>query len=273
MHCELNIILNVDYYNLSFGSRKGLTKPKNIVTAFDTYISEFVTVTKFCFDSNTNLIGVNKGKICVTKLNKNKLIEPLALNEYIENGWELGKHISKIIVTNGEKNIFINPIDEEFYNKQGYFRGRTIKKSVKHIWVNNGLDEKMIRDYDNIEDGWIKGRIYTINRNKTLVSDNGVKRYVEKSESHLYEKVKLDRCWVMKGDTDKLIEKSKLNDYIIDGWMQGKNLTGDKNNLTGRVIYNNGKITKMIKKDEEHDYIKNGWFKGRLKNEINKSYS
>ena len=60
------------------------------------------------------------------------MIEPLALNEYIENGWVLGKHISKIIVTNGDKNIFINPIDEEFYNKRGYFRSRTIKKDIKH---------------------------------------------------------------------------------------------------------------------------------------------
>lgn len=151
---------------------------------------------------------------------------------------------NKVLVNNGEFSTFVDQGEVEFFLREHphYSMGSHLKGQV--IRINNGIIERRIKRNHPIPTGWQIGAI-----SKKIAS--GKIRIIN---YNLY--------------TTKIIYKSDLDNYLLDGWeICPKDF---KVSSFSRWI-NNGKENKKIKVNEIDKYIYEGWEYGRVNN-FNKGY-
>lgn len=92
----------------------------------------------------------------------------------------------------------------------------------------------------------------------------------------------LDKIWIKKDNESKVINKNDLNDYLIQGWIEGRILEShpasenQKLKLSKRrkntcYIYNDEVPAKEIKLEELEQYLSQGWKRGRKPNSIKRA--
>ena len=93
--------------------------------------------------------------ICVNKDGITKNINPDHKNEYLLDGWILGQTpSSKICVTNGTRNIYVDPSNIP----EGYTLGSCQKTQLGRKWVTNGITDIYLKAGQEIPSGWVEGR-------------------------------------------------------------------------------------------------------------------
>ena len=191
-----------------------------------------------------------KGFVWLTDGKNQKRVHKQYIEEYISKGWTIGtcQKSTKgyIKLTNGVENVSIDPNHTEqinYYLSKGWVYG--ITRSVrKHIWVNNGIESKMIlmTDIDKYtQDGWVTGRLKkdmpTKIPNVVIVSKDGVAKQISKIE---------------------------LDEYLSNGWKRGNcNINPVTNN--GKIVIHKNNQNKFIYPSELDEYLSNGWTKGKCK--------
>jgi hypothetical protein len=116
--------------------------------------------------------------------------------------------------------------------------------AYKRFWINNGTNNRFIKDIKDMPIGWNIGMSNTT-RQKVRDNMKGTK----------------DTIWINDGITNKCIEK---NSDIPDGWLKGmikKYKIGTSCNY-GRVLISKDSECKYIEKDKT---LPDGWKIGRSK--------
>ena len=191
-----------------------------------------------------------KGFVWLTNGNTQKRVCEQDIEEYISKGWVKGtcQKSTKgyIKLTNGTENVSIDPTHTEeinYYLSNGWSYGlsRVIRK---HVWVNNGINSKMIllTDVDKYaQNGWILGRLKKDMPPKipniVIVSKDGIAKQILKTE---------------------------LDAYLSDGWKRGNCNIHPATN-TGKIVIHKDNKNKFIYPSELDEYLSNGWTKGKCK--------
>ena len=241
------------------------------------------------FHKDNYILHTTKGLIHINDGIKNKMIKQKDLNEYINNGWNIGqlhKSTKGKIVIKKENCLerFIYPEDFPKYEKDGWIKGGksrnrgTVFNSKNKIWINNKIIGKRIypEDFPKYEkDGWIKGilqkttkgyiRITNGKEDKNIHPENKELLYFYlnngwRKGSHVKHN---NKSWVSKDGKSIVISKSELKKYLEEGWINTRMPIDNKQK--GKVsIYKDDK-QKYINKEELELYIKFGWKRGRKK--------
>lgn len=198
------------------------------------------------FHKDNYILHTTKGLIHINDGIKNKMIKQKDLNEYINNGWNIGqlhKSTKGKIVIKKENCLerFIYPEDFPKYEKDGWIKGILQKTTKGYIRITNGKEDKNIHPenkellYFYLNNGWRKG-------------------------SHVKHN---NKSWVSKDGKSIVISKSELKKYLEEGWINTRMPIDNKQK--GKVsIYKDDK-QKYINKEELELYIKFGWKRGRKK--------
>lgn len=194
----------------------------------------------YCVNFNSNSIGggCNKDRISVYKGNKAHYIYTELLDEYIKNGYVIGRMKGQIVWNKNKHGIYSDEILANISNK------------VKELWKNE--------DYRNKQIERLKGNKYAL----------GCK-HSEESKQKQREKMK-GRPGSFTGhkhskETKEKISKSKKGQ---SSWLLGKHLPewckeNLRNKLIGTKLMTNGMINKYIKIEDIPEYEKNGWQLGK----------
>jgi hypothetical protein len=151
------------------------------------------------------------------------------------------------------------------------------------IWITDGIISKKIFDFEEIPEGWKKGRTFKNPSSKKWMNKDGKNFYVETNEVNEYlmngfslgmfktEKMKnadrssystLGTVWVNKDGKNKSIKKELLESYLNNGWKKGHIFKNTETAKTRRM-YNpqTGKI-RATKVHLIEKYLSKGWILG-----------
>ena len=139
--------------------------------------------------------------------------------------------------------------------KRSFFKNSFIfkyKKNIikKHIWVNNGVEDKRILS-DEIEsflkNNWTLGRLH----------------YNRDNEN--YSKIAKQLRWINNGEINKKVLIDVLHEYLAQGWKTGRiNITPYKKPIEEKRCWiTKDKINKKVFLSVVGTYLENGWTKGK----------
>lgn len=194
----------------------------------------------YCVNFNSNSIGggCNKDRICVYKGNKAHYIYSDFLDEYIENGYVIGRMKGQIAWNKDKHGIWS---DEQKNN---------ISNKSKELWNNDEYRKKQIER--------LKGNKYAL----------GCK-HSEESKEKQRQKMK-SRPGTFTGHSHTQETKDKISESKKGqpNWLLGKQMPewckeNLRNKLIGTKLMTNGKINKYIKIEEISEYEKQGWQLGK----------
>lgn len=175
-----------------------------------------------------NLSIVKKDKIAINKNNKTKFINKEKLNEYIQDGWEVGQYSSD---STTQKRITAN------------------KKRKGYIWINDGVQDKQIEN-DNItqyiNNGWVLGRI-NIKKGYTIKDTTNMKSAQKKLSETSIRMINIHTGEI------KYIKHENIN----SDWIRHNPPSN-----TGKMWYNDGTKEYLLNIDNAKDTL---LVKGRLK--------
>lgn len=193
-----------------------------------------------------------------------------------------------IWITDGVNNAYIH---KDVNIPKGWHKGSTQNrneelhsKKLKDAWKRN-------RDNRIGENHPMFGKGYLLKGNPRLASTkckkcmtNGeINKYVNLEEIDYYKSIgfTLGQCRknnIVKGmtsymynedtDTVKLVLKSEISKYILEGWILGNPHSackGEKNGAWNKICINNGIINKRVKLEDLEKYLNTGWIKGWMK--------
>lgn len=232
----------------------------------------------------------NLGKIWINNSIKNKVIDPKELDNYLNNGWNLGEiHKStkdkRVVSKPGYSNRFIYKEELQTYINDGWIlKGKSRNKGQKsfaknQIWITDGNCQKRINKEElskYTEVGWIKGVSQKTNRGRVRINNGVIEKIIDKntvssyindgwSVGSLHTPGMLNKMNIHRDKENKIINKNELSIYISDGWSIGKYCeTKPQYNLGKIAVYKDG-ITRMIYKDDLQQYLNLGWTKGCFK--------
>ena len=173
------------------------------------------------------------GTVVISKNNKFKMINPLLLEMYLSQGWE--------------------------------------QKGVKRIWINNGVDSKMILPDDlpsYLSNGWITGN--ALNNGRIFIVKELDRKYIKKTFLDEY----LQNGWVVKHNVTgtKVLRKDGKIIKVQPDQVEKYQLRGYVNSSTvdGLLYIKRGNEYKRVTQEELPDYLSSGWTKGN--NTSGKSY-
>lgn len=171
----------------------------------------------------------------MNKDNKNTLVHPEKVSDYLENGWNLGgKKLNNDLscyglwVTNGEKQIRVLPDELQAYLDNGWTRGVNGKLGSSHEGsklIHKG--EKQIRVMPDelqtyLDNGWELG-----GKQLGPSADDSRRRGL----------------WINNGERQMRVLSDELQTYLDNGWVRGY-CKKAKENLSrahqGQVAWNKG---------------------------------
>lgn len=169
-------------------------------------------------ESNRKRSETQTGNIWVHKGNKRAMVTHDKLDQYLNNGWQLGSNI-------------------HYYGEDNHCYG---KKYVNKDGINKMIGPDEIEEH--LENGWVLGMINNSTGNikdKKCINKDGQNKYVEESELKDY----LDNGWklgsykskdhrgsknprygkkcVNKNGKNKTIFPEEIDDYLNNGWQLG----------------------------------------------------
>lgn len=135
----------------------------------------------------------------------------------------------------------------ELHNKLEIILESLEKKNTyekETIWITDGKTSKKVFDFEEIPDGWARGRTFRDPSNKRWINKDGKNFYVDKSEIDQYlkngfklgmfqtEKMKksnplkssqstLNTKWMHKDGIRKAVKLEDVEKYLQDGWLMG----------------------------------------------------
>lgn len=198
----------------------------------------------YCVNFNSNSIGggCNKDRISVYKGNKAHYIYTELLDEYIENGYVIGRMKGQIVWNKNKHGIYSDEILDNLSNK------------VKELWKNE--------DYRNKQIERLKGNKYALGHKlseetKEKIS-NKIKEWYNTHEHPFLGKHHSE-------ETKEKISKSKKGQ---SNWLLGKQMPewckeNLRKKLIGTKLMTNGMINKYIKIEDIPEYEKKGWQLGK----------
>lgn len=248
---------------------------------------------------------LERNVICVNKDGITKRIQKDRLSDYLEEGWTKGVHYNYRWITDGnierwtddplkdgwrEGRLLDNPNDlidmynnkevikvEKYkmhdYENKGYIVGKGKKVglyegSTKNtIWINDGINTKLIRKDEDIPDGWEKGSLLV----RGIVVNNGISNKLIKASDltsyldrgyvvgSLY-KNHLGKVWIHREDERKFIDPSEFNYYVDAGWLLGSGIKP----VEDKIVINKDGISKYVSTEDLEYYLNDGWSSGRI---------
>lgn len=194
-----------------------------LLTAREHYIAHFL-LTKFTtgeFKKKMMFALCRFSNISNNSRLYEKFKKSLAKEMMGENNPSFGKRWIK----HREKNIilFVDGESVEKYIKDGYEIGLLNQlggSNMGKIFINNGVEEKMIPNSHNIPNGWKRGRIHKLSEDdKKRLYDNRIKNnsYLKRSEK-IRNRVKV---YNSETNTSKMISINDLNYYEKMGYVRG----------------------------------------------------
>lgn len=111
----------------------------------------------------------------------------------------------KIMVNKDGKYEMIDPGELPSYIQEGWKEGRipgTYNTIEGRVTINNGKRETFIGKHDPIPEGWSYGRLLT--------------------SGSTISKSLTGRAWVFKDNEERRIPEDELDEYLDDGWEQGR---------------------------------------------------
>jgi hypothetical protein len=199
-----------------------------------------------------------------------KMVSPIQLIDYINDGWEEGTIYSgyKFINRNGViKQTTIKQVNA--YVKEGWKLGTNLKhslgcKNVNRNGVTKHINSQQVDEY--ISNGWTLGKhnigYIFINKEgivKMVNSTEEINKYIKDGFElgHGYSNKYIGHIIVNRNGILKMILPTHLDEYINDGWELGKNKT----------CVNKGNDSKLVDNDKVESYLEKGWKLGNGKSE------
>lgn len=137
------------------------------------------------------------------------------------------------------------------------FKQRASERAKNTQWVNNGLENKMVKNPSEfIQQGWKLGRLPFKNKNHRG-KDKGTRKKVPKTY-WIYNEI---------SNKDKMVKWEEISAYEAKGWKRGRLRMKEYDHTTqlGKIrVYNSvTDIEKSIFESELSEYEKQGFKKGR----------
>ena len=177
-------------------------------------------------------------------------------------------------------NDFYNLKNHDYIDEKGNLHG-----TPSYIWINNGIEEKIISYSDLYKEdlkGWYTGRLYreryakNINEERHCVNNGKEDRVIfsdqlEEFLNNGYIEGRIPCRWITKDNVTKYVLESKVDDYLKDGWIIGRNLEeGSVGLQKGKVFMTNGTTNVMITPDKISYYESKGFQKGFVHHKVKK---
>lgn len=214
-----------------------------------------------------------KGRKWLNKNGVNTHVLPTDLEDYLEQGWALGKDClhtnkDKIPINDGEQSKFVCEEELQGYLDKGWVHGLLNNKGRRVI--SKGSETKKVLPTElqgYLDKGWVQGSPhYNVNEGKVKVNNGMNEKMVEPSELSSW----IDKGWakggimhivINNGDKNKHIKPIELEEYVSKGWVRGRLSKSSANK--GKVWVNNGKRNRAINPSDLDSYLSKGWVRGR----------
>lgn len=148
------------------------------------------------------------------------------------------------------KNYIKDLFDEDY-------RKRKSEQSKDRVWVNNGKENKFIKNPEEyLSQGWKKGRLKFIHKK-------------QRRKEERKRKQRETRYWMYKEGEQKdiMVTLKEIPIFESNGWKRGrlKMVISSKpgENSKGRIRITKGNLEKSILPEELENYLNDGWIKGR----------
>lgn len=184
----------------------------------------------FCLNVSQNYIPDLSGTIVVSKGNTFKMINPLLLESYLQDGWKQ-QGIRRIYITNGTDNKKILEDDLDKFIQDGWILGNSAAKDC--IFIKKGNDKKFIKKQflqKYIDDGW---EYFHNQKDYKVIKKNGQLKKVHKTvvddfinDGWEYSSTVKDLIYIRKNDQFKRVKGDEVDDYLLNGWSLGNVTTG-----------------------------------------------
>jgi len=152
--------------------------------------------------TSINFILANKGKVYVNNSIVRKLIKEELLQEYLDNGWKLGRMFcstkNTIWITNNIENKMIKENDVQYFLDRGWRRGCTKSNKETKVHMHNNIKDTRVpksKIDEFLKDGYFLGRLAKPCKNRTWISNDENNR--------------------------KAVKKEELDTYLHSGWKLG----------------------------------------------------
>ena len=274
LRVDKNSLMKKKYYNLNILGK--FYKSKEFSKAEVKQISEYINTGAEEYQRIAVTDGINTKYI-------NTIVEDIEPWLIENQGWEIGSSFKsylkdKIQMTNGEDSCYVNKEDENNFliDNPDWYRGSHVRGLMK--CVNNGVIQKRIHvdeleNFLNNNKDYVKGNINRGQNPMIQIFNNelNINMYIRKNDFIYYKDNgwKLQKgvpigkyTWVNNNITDKKIDILNKEEYIKNGWKEGRVTSGNNN----KISITNGKVNKYIKRDED---IPEDWYIGSTQNRSN----
>lgn len=244
-----------DNYNLGLGGKNqiyygednpfyGKSHNKETIERMKVKLSEILS----------DMIYINKYNVC-------KRINKEDADWYYQRGWfkgTLNKNTKWVHRNSSQRMIKESELEE--YISNGWVIGRLDKTNKDMIHINNGHNSRMVNadSLDQfLEQGWEIGSLYKPNKNKKCVNKDGKNKFIPIEELEKY----LKDGWLLgmiKKDFENPFKNKKHTDEAKETIRQKAS-----ENSKGRIWVNKEGRTKMIYPNQLCEFLENGWKKGR----------
>ena len=214
------------------------------------------------------------GRIFLNKDGVNTRVLPTELEDYLEQGWDLGlgdwvlSNKGRVTINNGEQSKIVCEDELQNYLDKGWVHGLLNNKG--RVVISKGSETKKVLPTElqgYLDKGWVQGSPhYNVNEGKVKVNNGKCEKMVEPKDLQSW----IDKGWskgglrhivINNGDKNKHIRPIELQGYISKGWIRGRLSKSSSN--TGKVWINKDKRNKAIDPTDLENYLEQGWVRGR----------
>ena len=271
-------------YNIAIG---GNGKESLLISVRDNN-NNLVQISRTEFVNNPNKYKHHsKGRIVLNNGVVHKYVLPNELDKYLSEGWVKGEieHITtnKINIKKENKQKFISESELDKYLSEGWVKGgvsrnkNSISQIKGFIWINNDIQQIRISESEldkYLSEGWVKGVCQKTTKgyikltngiDNVSINPNNLEQlnhYLNNGWSEGCTRHVKKHIWINNALQSKMILKSELDKYLLDGWTIGRLNVHMPNKKQNIVIVSKNGIAKQISKSDLNFYISNGWIRG-----------
>lgn len=139
-------------YCKQYGYRQTAEYYKNKYPHSLTYTALWKLFNRYIPNFNACELSRRSGRICIHKNNLQLNVLNSELQQYLDNGWELGGKQSKLknMITIHKNNItkYISLNELDFYICNGWVKGSSSKSTKNYKWMTNGQQKYLVNPND-----------------------------------------------------------------------------------------------------------------------------
>lgn len=232
-------------YNLNTGGNNFLLNEE---------VKQRISVSKSTPEYREHISNLVKGLVVIHKENIEKRVHPEDVQQYLDNGWELGKsENSKLALKQSLKNK--SKEEKETQNNK-------IANSLLDYYKENPVPkERNVRRGESIKKFWDSEESVTVRESKSKKISKALTGIKQNRDPTKGNKNK-GRIKINNGIETKAIFPKELDKYLNNSWKLGY-----KDRIlpatTGKISITNGKQNKFILPEELKNYELQGWYKGK----------